>query len=148
MPRLIPGGFTVDDFTVDHARPHRDLPQRADPPDQPQRICHFRRGLLRLPAAGPLHPQPHGKQTQGRPHDALVRAARQAARDPDWLAEYRQHRPMVERTIAWLTRGNRRLRYRGTTKNDHWLHHRAAALNLRRLINLGLAHTGTNWVIA
>jgi len=40
---------------------------------------------------------------------------------------------MVERTIAWLTRGNRRLRYRGVTKNDHWLHHRAAALNLRRL---------------
>jgi hypothetical protein len=33
-------------------------------------------------------------------------------------------------------------------KNDHWLHHRAAALNLRRLINLGLHHTGTNWVIA
>ena len=45
-------------------------------------------------------------------------------------------RPMIERTIAWLTRGNRRLRYRGVTKNDHWLHHRAAALNLRRLVTL------------
>ena len=51
-------------------------------------------------------------------------------------------------TISWLTRGNRRLRYRGTIKNDHRLRHRAAALNLRRLINLGLAHNGTNWVIA
>jgi len=47
---------------------------------------------------------------------------------------------MVERSIAWLTR-NRRLRYRGTTKNDHWLT-RVAAINLRRLINLGLAHNG------
>jgi hypothetical protein len=28
-------------------------------------------------------------------------------------------------------------------KNDHWLHHRAGALNLRRLVNLGLAHDGT-----
>ena len=46
----------------------------------------------------------------------------EAARDAEWLAEYRQHRPMVERTIAWLTRGNRRVRYRGVTKNDHWLH--------------------------
>jgi IS5 family transposase len=55
---------------------------------------------------------------------------------------------MVERTIAWLTRGHRRLRYRGVIKNDHWLHHRAAALNLRRLTNPGLHHTGTNWVIA
>ena len=26
---------------------------------------------------------------------------------------------MVERTIAWLARGNRRLRYRGVIKNDH-----------------------------
>jgi hypothetical protein len=47
-----------------------------------------------------------------------------------------------------MTRGNRRLRYRGTIINDRWLRRRAAALNLRRLINLGLAHNGTNWVIA
>ena len=53
---------------------------------------------------------------------------------------------MVERSIAWLVRGNRKVRYRGTTKNDWWLHHRAAAVNLRRLITLGLDHTGTNWV--
>ena len=52
---------------------------------------------------------------------------------------------MVERTIAWLTRGNRKLRYRGVAKNDHWLHHRAAALNLGRLIKLGLLHNGTAW---
>ena len=55
---------------------------------------------------------------------------------------------MIERTIAWLTRGNRRLRYRGTAKNDHWLHHRVAALNLRKLINLGLTHNGTAWALA
>ncbi|MBA2388724.1 MAG: hypothetical protein H0V67_00565 [Geodermatophilaceae bacterium] len=41
------------------------------------------------------------------------------ARDPAWQAEYRQHRPMVERSIAWQTRGNRKVRYRGGTKNDH-----------------------------
>jgi hypothetical protein len=55
---------------------------------------------------------------------------------------------MVERTIAWLTRGNRRLRYRGITKNDHWQHHRAAALNLRRLITLGLVYDGAAWALA
>ncbi len=81
-------------------------------------------------------------------HEAHQRAARAIARDPDWQAEYRQHRPMVERSIAWLTRGNRKVRYRGVAKNDHWLHHRAAALNLRRLITLGLDHTGTTWAIA
>lgn len=60
---------------------------------------------------------------------------------------YGQHRPTVERSIAWLTRGNRRVRYRGVTKNGHWLHLRAAALNLRRLLALGLTRTATGWVL-
>jgi hypothetical protein len=89
-----------------------------------------------------------GKSLKIRPHDALQRAARQHSREPNWLNEYRQHRPMVERTIAWLTRNNRKVRYRGVTRNDHWLHHRAAAVNLRRLITLGLTHTGAGWAIA
>jgi hypothetical protein len=55
---------------------------------------------------------------------------------------------MVERTIACLTRGNRRLRYRGIVKNDQWPHHRAAALNLRRLVTLGRNNTAANWAIA
>jgi hypothetical protein len=55
---------------------------------------------------------------------------------------------MVERSIAWLTRGNRIFRYRGVAKNDLWLHHRSAALNLHRLIAMGVHHTGTTWAIA
>ncbi|TDT98045.1 hypothetical protein EDD99_6257 [Streptomyces sp. 846.5] len=54
---------------------------------------------------------------------------------------------MVERGIAWLTRGSRRLRHRGVLKNDAWLHNRAAALDLRRLINLGLDHDNDTWTI-
>jgi hypothetical protein len=53
---------------------------------------------------------------------------------------------MVERSIAWLVAGgNRRLRFRGTQLNDLWLHHRVAGLNLRRLLTLGLHHTGETW---
>jgi hypothetical protein len=48
---------------------------------------------------------------------------------------------MVERSIAWLTRGQRQVPYRGVIKNDAWLHLRVAAINLRRLLTLGL--TGT-----
>lgn len=77
-------------------------------------------------------------------HDHHLRAAR----TPGLWAEYRQHRPMVERSIAWLTRGNRKACYRGTIKNDHWLHHRSAAMNLRRLITMGMTHIGTTWAIA
>jgi hypothetical protein len=53
---------------------------------------------------------------------------------------------MVERSIAWLVAGgNRRLRFRGTTLNDLWLRHRVAALNLRRLLTLGLTRTDGAW---
>jgi IS5 family transposase len=45
-------------------------------------------------------------------------------------------------------RCNRKVRYRGVAKNDHWLHLRAAALNLRRLIGLGLIHNGGAWALA
>jgi hypothetical protein len=55
---------------------------------------------------------------------------------------------MVERSIAWLTRGNRRLPYRGVTNNDAWLHLRVAAINLRRLLNLGLISTDGHWALA
>src|SRR5262249_58169676 len=69
---------------------------------------------------------------------------------PAWKATYRRWRPPVERGIAWLTaKGNRRLRYLGTLKNDTWLHNRAAALNLRRLVNLGLEPTANGtWTLA
>jgi hypothetical protein len=55
---------------------------------------------------------------------------------------------MVERSIAWLTRGNRRLRFRGTRFNDLWLHHRVAALNLRRLLVLGLRRDTHTWALS
>ena len=55
----------------------------------------------------------------------------------------------MERAIAWLTAGdNRRVRFRGTRANDQWLHHRAAALNLRRLLTLGLTRAPNGWALA
>jgi hypothetical protein len=56
---------------------------------------------------------------------------------------------MVERSIAWLVAGgNRKVRYRGITKNHAWLQTRTAALNLRRLLNLGLTRHDGSWAIA
>jgi len=148
IPRISPNGFTVDDFTVDHDNYTATCPNGVI-----RRITRTGNAVFGAACTGcPLRARctrsRSGKTLRVGPHDARQRAARQAARDPAWQAEYRQHRPMVERTIAWLTRGNRKLRYRGVGKNDHWLHHRAAALNLSRLVRLGLAHNGANWVIA
>ena len=104
--------------------------------------------MRRLLAAWRCTASVAGRIIRIRPHHALQREARRKARNPEWRNEYRRHRPMVERTIAWLARGNRKVRYRGVAKNDHWLHHRAAALNLRRLIGLGLIHNGGAWALA
>ena len=54
---------------------------------------------------------------------------------------------MVERSIAWLVRDHyRRVRFRGVEKNQIGLTTRVAAINLRRLVNLGLAREET-WVL-
>jgi hypothetical protein len=77
--------------------------------------------------------------------DAVLHAARRQAETRDIQNVYRQHRPMVERAIAWLVRGNRRLHCRGIIKNDWWFHHHVAAVNLQMMINLGLAHVDGGW---
>jgi len=148
VQRRFAGGFTVDDFTVDHDNRTATCPNGLTRPISRSGRAFFGKACSQCSLQARCTRSRTGKNLLVGPHDARLRAARQAARDPDWLSEYHQHRPMVERTIAWLTRGNRRLRYRGTIKNGHWLHHRVAAINLRRLIMLGLNHTGTNWAIA
>jgi IS5 family transposase len=151
----IPGGFTIDDFTVDDqagkvtcpaghtvalGRPHADGTRLA----QFKALCSGCQLRERCTTSKT------GRVLSVHPQHALLAAARRAATSPAWQAEYRRWRPPVERAIAWLAaRGNRRVPYRGITKNNTWLHHRAAALNLRRLVNLGLTRTSEgNWALA
>ncbi len=55
---------------------------------------------------------------------------------------------MIERTIAWLVKDNhRRLRYRGIEKNQIAWSLRCAAVNLKRLLKLGLVNDN-GWTIA
>jgi len=54
---------------------------------------------------------------------------------------------MIERTIAWLVaNNNRRLRYRGIERNQLAWSHRCAAVNLKRLLALGLTFDN-GWTI-
>jgi hypothetical protein len=56
---------------------------------------------------------------------------------------------MVERSIAWLVAdGCRRVLYRGIVRNELWWSLRVAAVNLRRLLALGLARCDGVWVLA
>jgi IS5 family transposase len=143
----VPGGFVRDNFAVDRERRTVTCP------------AGHTKSLSR---AGVAKFSPHCQSCALRdrctsaaarsfsvgPNDAELFAARAAWRDPEVTATYRGHRPMAERSISWLVaKGNRRLRYRGIERNDAWLQVRVAALNLRRLLALGLSFDGS-WTIS
>jgi IS5 family transposase len=151
----IPGGFTIDDFTVDSEAGTATCPAGhtvtlGRPQASGKRQAQFKARCRGCPLRERCTTSKAGRVLTVHPRHALLAAARHAAADPAWQEEYRRWRPPVERAIAWLVaRGNRRVPYRGVLKNDNWLHHRAAALNLRRLVNLGLTRTSDgNWALA
>jgi hypothetical protein len=89
-----------------------------------------------------------GRQVQVNADFDVLHAARRAATDPAWQLTYNRWRPMVERTIAWIVaHGHRRVRYRGIQRNQMWLDHRVAAVNLRQLIRAGLTPACGTWAI-
>jgi Transposase DDE domain len=144
----VEGGFTRDDFHVDEAAGQVSCPAGHTVSITKTRKAVFGVRCRDCPFQARCTTSRHGRKLTLHEHDSKLFAARRQAETPQFQTVYRQHRPMVERSIAWIVRGNRKLRYRGTTKNDSWLHHRVAAVNLRRLVTLGLHHTGTTWAIA
>ena len=144
----VEGGFTIDDFAHDPITGTVTCPA-----GQTRRITAARKVVFGIACAGcPLRSRcttaQRGRTLQLHEHDLLQRRHRVRAEDPGFQDTYRRHRPMVERSIAWLTRGNRRVPYRGVEKNNTWLHHRVAALNLRRLLALGLTVQDGTWQLA
>ena len=144
----VEGGFTVDDFQIDEDAGTATCPNQITRPISRTRKVAFGKACQGCPLRAQCTTAATGRKLTLRPHDALARAHRIRAKDPEFQKVYRRHRPMVERSIAWLTRGNRRVPYRGTTKNNTWLHHRVAAINLRRLLVLGLTHRQGTWILA
>jgi IS5 family transposase len=142
-------GFDLDDFTLDTEAATLTCPNGVTRSITDKGNVTFGAICRGCPLRARCTTAAGGRKIVLGEHHALQREHRARAKDPDWQADYRRHRPMVERTIAWLTAGgNRRVRYRGTIKNNAWLHHRAAALNLRRLLALGLTRTDGTWTLA
>jgi IS5 family transposase len=155
LRQAIPGGFTIDDFTIDDQAatvtcPAGHTAALGRPQADGSRQAQFKALCRGCPLRERCTTSKTGRVLNVHPQHALLAAARRAAAGPAWQDEYRRWRPPVERAIAWLVaHGNRRVPYRGVIKNNTWLHHRAAALNLRRLINLGLTRTSDGtWALA
>ncbi|MEV4251448.1 IS1182 family transposase [Streptosporangium canum] len=143
----IPGGFPLDDFAIDTPAGTVTCPAgHTVALSAPGGRHHQRKALFGdRCACCPLRERCTTAKADRiltiRPHHDLMTAARRAATDAAWRADYRRWRPPVERGVAWIVaRSNRRLRYLGTIKNDAWLHTRAAApepVNLIKAVELG-----------
>ena len=126
-----------------HRRPacrRRHLPSRHHPADLGEEACHLRRRLRGLPAAAAMRDRRARPEDDLTEHDQIKREHRARAKEPAFQAVCRQHRPMVERTIGWMTRG--------VAGNHAWWVTRAAGINLQRLLKLGLTRKSGTWALA
>jgi hypothetical protein len=147
----VPGGLTIDDFTVDEQAGTVTCPAGHTVALSRTRIATFGVLCRGCPLRARCTTCKTGRKLVLHERDDLLRAARR-----DWAAtglrkDYMAHRPNVERAVAQVAtwRGRRlKLRYRGTARNHAWLKRRTAALNLRNLAGRGLARRDGAWALA
>lgn len=144
----VEGGYTLDDFTIDADARTVTCPEDITVTITKSGSARFGTHCENCPVRARCTTAKAGRVIVLHPHHDLLAAARVLAGTESFDASYRQHRPMIERTVAWLVRDNwRRLRYRGTERNQLGWSHRCAAINLKRLLALGLTHNN-GWTIA
>jgi IS5 family transposase len=143
----VPGGFHRDDFIVNHVAHTVTCPAGHTVPIAPRGGATFGSRCRSCPVRHRCTTAETGRHLTITPHNAELVESRRAWRDGDFTEDYRRWRPMVERSIAWLVADNhRRVRFRGVERNHLGLSMRIAAINLRRLVNLGLSHDG-GWML-
>ena len=146
----VPGGFTLDDFTVNEGERTVTCPAGHTRPMSPSRAVTFGALCAGCPLRSRCTTAKDGRSMTIHPHEGLLREARAQARTKKFKQAY-PTRSAIERIISWTaTQDGRRvrLRYIGTSKNNAWLHNRCAAINLRTLLNAGLARRDGAWVLA
>jgi IS5 family transposase len=145
----IPGGFTIHDFRIDRSAGILRCPAGATAPITSTGRVSFARECPSCPLRRRCTTARRGRTIQLHPHEDELRAARRQATTRSFQHSYRRWRPMVERSIAWLVAdGCRRVPYRGIDRNDLWWSLRVAAVNLRRLLALGLTRQAAAWALA
>ena len=143
----VAGGYSIDDFDIDTAAGTATCPAGVTVDITPKGTARFGANCRNCGVRSRCTTAKAGRTIKLHPHHDLLAAARAQARTREFRDAYTKHRPLAERSIAWLVRNHRRCPYRGTQKNRHWLALRAAAVNLTRLTSLGLHHNQTGWAI-
>jgi IS5 family transposase len=147
-PRLGDDQYMRDDFMIDYDECTVTCPNGATVAINAAGQARFGVRCRDCPMRSRCTTATRGRDFIVSDHDHLLARARTQWRESDDVADYRQYRPMVERSIAWIvTNGHRRVRYRGVERNRIALSVRAAVLNLRRLVNLGLDWQPDGWAL-
>ncbi len=145
---VVEGGFQRDDFVVDEDAGTVTCPAGKVAVITPGRDANFKAQCHGCPLRSRCTTSQHGRKLSLTVHDKELVESRRAWREGDFISDYRKWRPMVERSIAWLVKDHyRRVRFRGVERNQLGLSMRVAAINLRRLVNLGLTYDG-GWTMA
>jgi IS5 family transposase len=143
----VPGGFEREDFVVDESAGTATCPAAHTVSITSGRSAVFGVRCRGCPLRERCTTSKDGRTLRLHPHDSELMESRRAWRAGEFAEDYRRWRPMVERSIAWLVADNhRRVRFRGVERNQLGLSLRIAAINLRRLVNLGLEHDG-EWIL-
>jgi hypothetical protein len=149
LQSAVPGGFTIHDFRIDLQAGMVRCPAGRQVPITSSGRASFTRSCPSCPLRRQCTTAKDGRTLHLPPHEDELRAARRRATTRSFQQSYRRWRPMVDRSRAWLVAdGCRRVPYRGTERNDLWWSLRVAAVNLRRLLALGLARQHQTWVLA
>jgi IS5 family transposase len=149
LQSAVPGGFTIHDFQIDQQAGTVACPAGYTVPITSSGQASFARWCQSCPLRGRCTTAKRGRTIRIHPHEDELRAARRRATTRSFQDSYRRWRPMVERSLAWLVAdGCRRVPYRGVERNGLWWSVRVAAVNLRRLLVLGLARRDGAWVLA
>jgi hypothetical protein len=127
LRQAVPGGFTIDDFSIDRAAGTATCPAGHTANLGQINADSARTAQFKRVCTGCLLPERCTTSKTGRtlnvhPQHELLAAARfQAATNADRQNEYRRWRPPVERAIAWLVaKGNPRVPCRGVIANNIW----------------------------
>jgi IS5 family transposase len=149
LQSAVPGGFTIHDFRIDRQAGMVRCPAGATAPITSSGQVRFARHCQGCPLRRRCTTAKGGRTIHLHAQEDELRAARRRATTRSFQQSYRRWRPMVERSIAWLVAdGCRRVPYRGIERNEAWWSLRVAAVNLRRLLVLGLARHDGAWVLA
>ena len=145
----VDGGFTLDDFTVDEAAGTVTCPNGLTRPITRTRKAIFGARCRDCPLRARCTTSARGRTLPCTRTTRCSARTGPAPRIPSSRPSTASTGPWSNgRSPGWSPAATGGCGSSGHRRNDLWLHHRVAALNLRRLLTLGLTRSGGTWALA